>query len=361
MRADGEDSARIRSGAVRVRRADPVRDRDSIIAVLQRNMRALVNVSARHDWLYLGNPCGHAWVWLAEDAATGTVVGTSAGYPKRVRVDGKTLEVLDLSDFAVDAGYRTLGPALTLLRATLEPMQGRFAFSYDHPSLAMLAVYKRMGGRAVSRLRRWVRLLKVSPQIEKRMRGVAGGIVGWLGDHALGARDTLMRRRWPFTIERLDGMPGVEFDRLDEDTAHQARVRGVRSAAHLTWRYLGHTDARHEILCARDGGSLLGYLVFRPCEPHVLAVVDVVTRGEPEIAAALIGEVVALGRARGVSALWATVLEGGPAQDLFPRHGFVARESAPGVVVYGPQAPSGVMEAISAAPHWWMLEGDADV
>lgn len=362
MQTAYEAGTRIRNAAVRVRRADPVRDRDAVIAVLQRNIHPLVNVRARHDWLYLGNPCGHAWVWLAEETETGKPVGTSAGHPKRVRVDGTMLDVLDLSDFAIDAGYRTLGPALTLLRATLEPMQqGRFTFSYDHPSPAMCAVYERMGGRTVSQRRRWVRLLKVSAQLEKRLTGLGGGLIGWLGDRALGARDTLRRRRPRFKVEPLAGVPGPEFDRLDEDTAHQARVRGVRSAAYLTWRYLGHTDAPHDILCARDGNVLLGYLVFRPRAPQVLAIVDVVTRGEPDIAAALITELVALGRARGAAALWATVLDGSPAQSLFPRHGFVARETAPGVALYGPQAPAAVTEAISAARSWWMLEGDEDV
>jgi Acetyltransferase (GNAT) domain len=340
--------------SLRVRPADPVRDRDSIIAVLQRNIRPLVNVHARHEWLYLRNPCGPAWVWLAEDARTGEAVGTSAGYPKRVRVDGTTLEVLNLSDFAVDSGYRTVGPALALLRATLSSMHGRFAFSYDHPSLAMMAVYERIGGRALSERRRWVRLLKASIRL-------GGGPVGRLGDHLLVARDALTRRRLPFRIERLAGVPGVEFDRLDEETTHQARVRGVRSAAHLAWRYLGHTEAPHEILCARDGGALVGYLVYRPREPHALAIVDIVTRDEPEIAEALIAALVALGRARGVAALWATVLDGGPAQAVFSRHGFVARETAPGVVVYGPQAPADVMTTISAVRNWWMLEGDHDV
>ncbi|HUF91898.1 MAG TPA: GNAT family N-acetyltransferase [Candidatus Limnocylindria bacterium] len=351
----------VRRSAVRVRRADPLRDRQDIVAVLRRNMLGIVNVEARHEWLYLRNPWGRAWVWLAEDTETGTVVGTSAAHPKRVRVDGRTLEVLDLSDFAVDATHRTLGPALALLRATLEPMRGRFAFSYDHPSPAMLAVYTRLGGRAVSQHTRWVRLLRISPQIDRRIGPLAGSLVGKLADLALAARDTFRRSQSRVAVKPLAGEPGREFDRLDEETADQTRVRGVRSAAHLAWRYLGHTAARHEILCARDGGALVGYLVFRPSAPQVLSIVDVVARAEPDVGAALIAGLVALGRARGIDALWATVLDGGPVEGLFPRCGFVPRERSPGVVVYAPEAPPGVAETISEAANWWMLEGDADV
>jgi len=139
---------------VRIRKADLEVDRDRILAVLARNLPLAASVD-RYNWLYLANPCGRSSVWLAEDAKTGEAVGTSAGHPKRVRVNGKVETALNLSDFAFDKAYRSLGPALKLLRATLEPMQkGEFAFSYDHPSDAMLAIYTRMGGQDVSKRER---------------------------------------------------------------------------------------------------------------------------------------------------------------------------------------------------------------
>ena len=346
---------------MRVREVDPERDRDRILAVLSRS-HPTAAAADRYAWLYLSNPHGHAWVWLAEDAETGEPVGTSAGHPKRVWTDGAAVDVLNLSDFAFDPAYRTLGPALKLLRATLEPMdRGDFAFSYDHPSPAMLAVYQRMGGRDVSARRRWVRLLKVSPQVERRVGGGLGSrLLGQAGDLALRARDAIGARRGDVTVEPLAGDCGPEFDRLDADLARATRLRVVRSAAHVRWRYLRNVTARHEILCARRGDALVGWLAMRPRDPEVLAIDDVVAT-DPEAPAALLDAAAATGHRRGASALSATVLRDSPVEALFPAAGFIAREEGPGVVVYAPRAAPALAAALQDPKQWWMLKGDEDV
>ena len=117
------------NSAVRIREADPATNRERILALLARNLPE-ASSPQRHDWLYLSNPWGTARVWLAEDVATGEAVGTSAGQPRRMRLEGETVLALCLSDFAIDAAYRSLGPALKLLQATLEPVRkGEYAFS----------------------------------------------------------------------------------------------------------------------------------------------------------------------------------------------------------------------------------------
>ncbi|MFI5402894.1 MAG: GNAT family N-acetyltransferase, partial [Planctomycetota bacterium] len=147
----------MRSGSLRVRAADPKAEREAILRVLERNLPRAVQ-PGRYDWLYLGNPRGPALVWVAEDESTGAVVGVSAAHRRRVRVRGVVAEALNLGDFAIDAEYRALGPALQLLRATLEPVrEGRFAFSFDHMNDAMQAAYRRIEGASFGGMERFVR------------------------------------------------------------------------------------------------------------------------------------------------------------------------------------------------------------
>lgn len=343
---------------VRVRVADPEADRERILAVLARNMSD-AGTPDRYRWLYLSNPHGRARVWLAEDTRTGESVGTSAGHPKRAWMDGTVVDVLDLSDFAFDAPYRTLGPALRLLRATLEPMNtGEFAFSYDHPSPAMLALYRRMGGRDVSTRRRWVRLLRPSVPLMKRFgNGRAAKLAGTVGDAAVRVRDRLTHRPKNIDVAPLAWGEATELDDLDARLGLETRFRVLRSSAHVHWRYLGNVTARHDVLCARERGKIVGYLVFRPRRAGVYSIVDLVGRG----ADALIAALVELGHARGASALWCTVLRGSPAERPIAQNGFVTREEAPGVVVYAPRAPAATQAALQEAHNWWMLEGDEDV
>jgi hypothetical protein len=351
------------SNPIRVRAADLQADRETILAVLSRSLPNAADAD-RYRWLYLDNPCGPARVWLAEDASTGDAIGTSAGYPKRVYVEGAVETVLNLSDFAFDQAHRTLGPALKLLRATLDAMKDPdLSFSYDRPSEAMLAIYKRMGTGAVSPLRRWVRLIEMKPTLTRRFgAGLAVNLIGRVGDVMLHARDRVFGTATPGgNVTPLLGDPGPEFDALDAELARTFPLRLQRSASYLRWRYLQSVTAPHEILCARDHGSLLGYLVFRPREGGVMALVDLLTLGDPRVASALVRTLFATARARGASAVWATVMRNSPIEAVLGRTGFLPRGEDPGVVVYAPRATAERRTLLGDPQHWWMLSGDQDV
>ena len=104
----------------------------------------------------------------------------------------------------------------------------------------------------------------------------------------------------------------------------------------------------------------MGYLVFRT-RREVIEVVDLVSLPDPEIRAALAGELVSLGHARGASALETSVLAGSPAAQAFASLGFVPRDDDPGVVVHAPRAAPPMIAALHDVNRWWTLEGDKDV
>lgn len=344
--------------ALHVRTADPRTERNRILPVLARNLTDAGTVD-RYAWLYLDNPYGTARVWVAE-TERGELVGTSAAHPKRAWIDGRLHDVLDLSDFALDTRHRSAGPALKLLRATLAGIaRTAVALSYDHPSPAMLALYRRIGGRDVSARRRWVRLLQLSGQLTRQFGGV-GRAFGRPGDLALRVRDAIDARRGA-TVSLLAGACGDEFDRLDDRLATRTRFRVQRSSALLRWRFQRNPLARHEILCARDHGALCGYLVFRARPGGVLAIVDLLTIDDAAWAAPLIDALVTLGHQRGRAALWATVLRGSPVDRLLPRHRFGAREDTAGVVITAPAVSGELGAALNHPDNWWMMEGDEDV
>jgi len=347
-------------GQLRAREADPETDKDRIVAVLERNLPRAVH-EGRHEWLYLRNPAGRAMVWLLEDGE-GTAVGTSAGHPRRMRVAGEEVVALNLSDFAIDQSLRTLGPALKLLRATLVPMdEGRFAFSYDHPSEAMAALYRRMGGHNPGRMQRWVRPLEVTPVLRRRWgdRWIAR-VIGSAGDAALRTRDALARPPKGIVCEPLEGAFDEEFDRLEASLADACPVRGVRDAAYLEWRHRLHPIWRNETLCARRHGELLGYVIFRRIEEGAIEIVELEALPEPRLRAALLHHVVASARERKVGVVSVQALAGSPAAELFGGLGFVEREQGTPTIPYT-RKDSPLGPTLADAANWWMIEGDRDV
>jgi hypothetical protein len=346
----------MKSREIRIQRVDPSVDGEAIRAVLSRNLPDAARAE-RFAWLYEANPDGPALVWLAQDAA-GKPVGTSAAYPRRMHLDGSTVRALNLSDFAVDTAFRSLGPALQLLRATLEPVRsGEYAFSYDFPSESMRALYRRMGGADLGRKERWVRPVDLRPIAKRKMGdGIVGSVVGAAGQAALRARDAFSGVPAGLEIVPLDGECGAEFDALDERLGSLRPVTGVRDAKYLNWRY---GRGGYTFLCARRGGDLEGFLVVGTGDPEVVPVLDLFAPGDNGVRRGLVAGAVEFARGHGAEALWMEVLADSGSAQAVQALGFVKRDDTEGPVPFaGPESPHGA--TLAEAGNWWLTGGDRD-
>ena len=337
-----------------IRQVDAAGARERILAVLGRNLPTAA-VPERIDWLYRSNPDGAALVWLAEDA-DGQPVGSSAAYPRRVRVHGRVVRALTLGDFAFDRAYRTLGPGLRLLRATLEPVKrGEYAFSCDFPSRPMRAIYHRMQGVDLGGMEWWTR--PVAPG--RRLRHVVRAVTG------LGAptpRGGVAPRRGPcdLEVEPLVGECSGEFDVLDARLARLGAVVGVRDATYLNWRYLSHTMWPHVILCARRRGCLVGYAVLRPEQSGTVTLLDLHADVEDGVRQQLAERAVEWVRARGADTISVEVLAGTATARLARAIGFARRGTGVGPIPFVPPDSSHALTLTQAA-SWWMMGGDRDI
>lgn len=346
-------------GEISIRRVDPAAERARILGVLRRSLPAAAG-DERFDWLYLTNPDGPALVWLAE-RDDGTVLGTSAAHRRRMRVGGDVLPALNLGDFAVDPSQRVLGLALRLLRATLAPVHdGAHAFSYDFSNAAMHAVYRRMQVGSLGHDERWMQPVSMTRLLEHRagnraLAAVGGGVL----DLALQVRRTLRRRAAGVEIDTLTGDCGDEFDALDARLADGRAVTGVRDAAYLNWRYRRNPVWRHEIVCARTAGRLVGYAVLRRADANVVQLVDL--QGEDQkVLTALVSAAAERAVAQEAAALHVEVLAEGSAAVMVGGLGFIRRESQPGPIVCRP-ADSPHAATLDRAASWWLMGGDRDV
>jgi len=345
---------------VKIREGDPSADREVILSVLERNLPR-AGGGKRYDWRYLANPAGKALVWVAENDK-GEVVGTSAAHPRRMRLGDAVVDVLNLGDFAIDTHLRSVGPALQLMRATLEPLNaGRFAFAYDHCNEAMFAVHKRLGGRGLASIVRYARPLRATPMFERRWgKGIATRVLGGLGDLVLRAKDALCGVPSGYEVSTHEGEFGEEFDALAERLYKLRPVVGLRTAEYLTWRFARHALWRHEAVCARRDGELVGCVVVQTADPRQIGVMELIADDDPPVLQALTAGLLALGRSRGAGTLSAPVLAGGPAGAMLERMGFSERESSYGPIIFVPTEGAPAIPVTDAA-QWWMVEGDRDV
>lgn len=345
--------------AVSIRQADPDSERSTVLQLLKENLPEAAT-EGRFDWAYLDNPDGVASVWLAE-TADGEAVGTSAAFPRQFRVKGNTARALVLSDFAVDRRFRTLGPAVALLRATLASIDdGSFEFALDHPSESMLAVYKRLGGIELDRHTRYVRLLKASGASERRWgAGLRASVIGSLGDFVLRTADRFRRIPGGLSVDVYSGAFTDEFDRLGRVLEERRAVCGDRRSDYLNWRYRNGIRFSYSTVTVRSGRELLAYAILQQTDAASARIAEFVCPADSAIEVALFRALLDVARRSNVESLQASCMQGGAWCTILKRLGFAAREQSTGPVVYAPKNARWA-DIVTARDQWWMTDGDRD-
>lgn len=311
----------------------------------------------RFDWLYLNSPFGAARVWLAVRKEDDSIVGAAAAFPRRLYVEGTEVPACVYGDFCVAPEQRSVGLALRLQRACFQALEsGWAAIAYDFPSSSMTAIYERLQCGNRGPFVRMALPLRADRKIKQRIKNaslaaIASSVVN--GALSLRTKSLLTKRNWD--ISPVIGPCGEEFSHLAYELRGADHVSLVRTSSYLNWRYVSHPFLRHEILAARRGDRLRGYLVF--CQDSEQArLVDLFGVDDPGMFAALIGSAVELLRPRGTTTLSAPILPSHPRAATLKRFGFFPRESSDVFYFLGPGAPA----ASLPLSLWFLMDGDRD-
>jgi len=343
---------------IAIRRVALQRERALLIDFLAKYLTPYSN-DRRFDWLYLENPIGQAQVWVAEDTRTGTMLGTSAVFPRRFYVRGKETLGFVLGDFCIHPDFRSLGPAIQLQKACIHEMESSIrTMGYDFPSERMLAVHRRLGVRPGDRLIRLAKPLRMDRKVTEKVRvPLVARSISKLGNRLLRWRD---QRRKPSRVQQIDwqtGSCGEEFSTLAVTVSADHEVCLARTADYLNWRYVAHPFQRFEILTSRRDGALDAYLVMKQ-EGEDARIVDLFGTENPGLLSGIVAHAIELLRSRGVVAVSVPVLASHRWVHLFERLGFVKRESTPVITYPATGGLSGNQDGHEA--KWFLMDGDRD-
>lgn len=340
----------------RIRTADLIADQTILTDLLSHNLSPDAG-GRRFEWLYLENPHGLARAWVATEEGTRRGLGAAAAFPRRLLIKESVRLGYVLGDFCIDQHHRTLGLALQLQRVCLEQIVSTpLSVAYDFPSDRMMAIYRRMQVTPAGQLVRWAKPLRANRQVGKLLKAPAlAGVLAAPFNELLRWKDfvSLPSGRW--TIENLDGSCQEEFTHLAHTVGSRYGSCVERSAEYLNWRYLRHPLVRYEILAARRGGELRGYVVFSHTNEDA-KIVDLFGFSDTSMWTALISRVVALLRDREVATLSIPALAPGPWTGLLKGWGFHPREVAPIVIC----APGGMVGSAENASSWFLMDGDRE-
>jgi hypothetical protein len=338
-----------------VRAARYESDGQELVDVLQMNLPYRPH-ERFFNWLYRANPAGEAMAWVATDPNSCRIIGVAAAFPRRVYCGGTEARGYVLGDFCINSAYRSLGLALALQRACLDGLStGDADFALDFPSRSMLAVYNRLRVPANETVVRHVKLLCADRQIEARIpvRVVARGLAAAVNT-CLRLPDSLTTRGgyWKTAVE--EGPWGHEFTEATRKWSPAGAISVARTAEYLNWRYRDHPQQQYEMVTARRGERLGGYLVR-----HVngkTCIIDDLIYEDDSTCKALLLEAIALGRRDGVHTVSAPWPPADPGARMLQKCGFRPRESSP-VVLLPFERPAGRWIGQPTAA-WHLSHGD---
>jgi GNAT superfamily N-acetyltransferase len=323
-----------------------------LIEALQTNLRHLPH-GRLFRWLYLRNPEGHARVWAATDSHTGRIIGVAAAFPRRAYYHGNEVRGYILGDFCVDASQRSVGLALELQRACLEGLSnGGTVFVFDFPSRAMSAIYKRLRIEVNGALIRYAKPLRSDRKLFAAIpfppvaRVLSAAVNVGL---RLGHKRVRITDRWIIAAE--EGPYGDEFTQAARQWSSRTGICVARTAEYLNWRYREHPLQQYEMLTARQGSRLCGYLIQHSLgEDYSIA--DLFAEDD-ETRCALLGQAVRTARRRRIHTLSIPWLAAHPGTLLLENCGFRPRESSPVVLL-----PLPIQRQTSPGEDWFLTSGD---
>jgi hypothetical protein len=326
-------------------------DNQELLSILQANLPDLDH-DRRFQWLYRANPDGPAWSWFAFQGTPDRVVGVTSVFPRAMWVGDELKMCGQVGDFAVSAGFRSLGPAILLQRATFAPVdQGELAFCYDcPPHQAGMSTFRRLGIQPNCRVDRYALPLRVDNQIRQRL-GSASAIPAAAGNVLLDLYRWPSLRRKPRGLEVSEhvGAFEEEFSQLDAAVRRGNVIRGRRSAAHLNWRYREDPLQQYQVLTARREGELMAFVVFYSTT-EVVTIADLFGTDLHETASTLLAVIVERFR-RSHQTVEAFFSEGSELIGHFLKMHFHLRSEAARVVAYA-KAHGETSGFLQRSPKW---------
>jgi GNAT superfamily N-acetyltransferase len=347
---------------IQIREADLNRDGAQIADALSKYLIPLAD-SPRFEWLYKRNPNGKARAWLALD--NDDVIATGAVFPRRVYFNKTQIIAWVLGDFCVSDRHRTLGTAVALQRTLLQASDASgVPISYDFPSAAMTAVYKRLKIEPFGQMIRMARVLRVDRKLRERIGYEwLAKVLSPVGNALLGAAAAAFQPTVDKTLKvsLQQHKCGTEFDALANRVGMNFDFCVRRSADYLNWRYLDNPYKRHELMTARREESLLGFVVFSQNGLDG-EIVDLFGEDDDGVIDRLIIKVVELFRRRGLITVSTELIASHPWAERFRKLGFYPRESKPFIVCGSSESAGAFAEQGVLLPHqsWFITGGDRD-
>lgn len=333
---------------------------DDVHGLWRRNLTGMSHTdpSAKLRLGYLENPAGEG-VGIALRAGDGNAtVGVICLHPRSMHHGATELRAANLADFAVDTAYRTLGPALLLMKEAVAQAGRRAVLLYGLPNRSSAAVCRRAGLHVqAGGLLRYAKVLNGDhpavlewPPVLRALLTPSVGLALWAAERW---RALMLKPRLRVAAASFDD-PAIDaiWTRRPHDL-----LLGERTAAMVQWRY-GRTGRGDWNLClARThSGEAVGTLVWR-LRDGVADIGDFFSIDPRQMTASMLNAFCLFVRHLGAHSVSLEFFGSAEVVEQFGRAGLRCRGEASAVVM---DIAAIAMPELAAVEHWYLTAFDND-
>ncbi len=207
-------------------------------------------------------------------------VGVVAMIAREWSDEGAGKELALLGNLIVDQQHRSLGPAVKLMRETLETVSTSVDFCYLLPNKKAEPLLKRLGAVKLGELVRYAKPLKTRRILAQHARARRLAFLAPLLDLALALEEWIPRWFSVSLVLEPEAVPDARFDQLWQQCSRQEWLIGKRDAAYLRWRCTDYPKGKVRILAIRKKGEdeLFGYIAYGQDHHRNIHIDDVLCR-----------------------------------------------------------------------------------
>jgi GNAT superfamily N-acetyltransferase len=302
----------------------------------------------KYDWCYGSTPQGVGRLYLLEYGDNAAIIGVQGIVPRCWWLHGETKATGICADLVVDQHYRSIGPALAMVRQVVEIEQGlpNAVLLYGFPNLNSEALYRRAGYTKMGEITRYSQPLRLRVWLRRKgvpslLAQVAGRLADLVSEVRAALVTVMASRYWRcIPAEEFDS----RFDALWSRVAVNAGPMVIRNGEYLRWRFGNNFAGQTQVMVlARDDGSLDGYVVYMVNANKMVTILDFLAVDNAKALPAMLSMFVRAMYKQGYHGIMLEFSGPKSISDILIQSGFLPRESNPIYAILG-DASSGLVQ-----------------